>query len=244
MQAQKADLTAHLMHLTRGIVQSGPFTGMKLSERLSWGSFSDEAAKVLGFYEEELHVYMEMIIKKSPDIILNIGCAEGYYAVGLARRLPNTRILAFDIDSKAQEITRSSANENNCSKNFFVYGEIKKSEIEGYINSSENPFIMMDCEGAELELLQPSHTPSLSRSTLLVECHNFINKTIVSTIETRLSPTHKIEIIPEGARNPNKSPLLARLNSNYRWLAVNENRPECMHWICATPKKNTENLSA
>ena len=76
MQAQKADLTAHLMHLTRGIVQSGPFTGMKLSERLSWGSFSDEAAKVLGFYEEELHVYMEMIIKKSPDIILNIGCAK------------------------------------------------------------------------------------------------------------------------------------------------------------------------
>jgi hypothetical protein len=237
LQAQKADLTAYLMSQTHGIVQAGPFKGMKLSDRLSWGSFSDEAAKVLGFYEEELHAFIEQIIAESPDRILNIGCAEGYYAVGIARRLPQAKVIAFDIDPKAQEITLASATQNNCASHFSVSGEIKVSEIEGYLKGSEHPFLFMDCEGGELTLLDPLQTPSLSKTSILVECHNFLNRTIVSTLQARLSPTHNVEIIAEGERNPNKSPILARLSSNYRWLAVNENRPECMHWIWATPKK-------
>ena len=35
-------------------------------------------------------------------VVVNIGCAEGYYAVGMAGRMPDTRVDAFDIDPAAQ----------------------------------------------------------------------------------------------------------------------------------------------
>jgi len=40
--------------------------------------------KLLGFYEQPLQPYIEQVIQTGYPTIINIGCAEGYYAVGLA----------------------------------------------------------------------------------------------------------------------------------------------------------------
>jgi hypothetical protein len=43
-------------------------------------------------------------------VIINVGCAEGYCAVGMARLLPPGRIYAFDINPQAQDICASTRN--------------------------------------------------------------------------------------------------------------------------------------
>jgi hypothetical protein len=49
--------------------------------------------KFLGTYERELHRVIERAIWRRPKYVLNIGCAEGFYAVGLAIRLNDAQVL-------------------------------------------------------------------------------------------------------------------------------------------------------
>jgi len=78
--------------------------------------------------------------------------------------------------------------------------------------------------------------PALRATMLLIECHDFIDPTITQTLADRLSATHTLEGVREGARDPNASPFLQGLDSLDRWLAVCEYRPTMMHWIVARPK--------
>jgi hypothetical protein len=46
--------------------------------------------KLLGCYEAELHGVIACALNTTYDTIIDIGCAEGYYAVGLALHFPDT----------------------------------------------------------------------------------------------------------------------------------------------------------
>ena len=59
--------------------------------------------KLIGSYEEEVHPIIEEIIRRRYSIVVNIGCAEGYYAVGFALRIPDAIVYAFDVDTTAQQ---------------------------------------------------------------------------------------------------------------------------------------------
>jgi hypothetical protein len=102
---RRAELNRELLQEADALVQSGPFRGMQLSLEASW-SDGAVAPKVLGSYEAELHPALCKAIVRHPATVINIGCAEGYYAVGLALRLPNAKVIAFDNDERAQAICR------------------------------------------------------------------------------------------------------------------------------------------
>ncbi len=85
----KTDLNKWIHRKTNGVVQSGPFAGMKLSQNEVWKD-GNLGTKLLGCYEKELHGFIEDEIKRlsnRPSRIVDIGCAEGFYSVGLALRL-------------------------------------------------------------------------------------------------------------------------------------------------------------
>src|SRR5947207_8629242 len=75
------------------IIQAGPFAGMRYVAPATGRTI---LPKLLGSYETELHSIVEQVIAADHRVVINIGCAEGYYAVGLALRLPNSRVYAFD----------------------------------------------------------------------------------------------------------------------------------------------------
>src|SRR5947209_15685441 len=83
------------------VVQNGPFTGMQYVERSIGSSLMP---KLLGSYEANLQPVIEEIIRRAPATIVNVGCGEGYYAVGLARRLPHARVYAFEADPTGQAL--------------------------------------------------------------------------------------------------------------------------------------------
>jgi hypothetical protein len=75
-------------------VYSGPFKGIK------WIPEDDNNAKfdipkLLGIYERELSNCMERVCALNFSLIIDVGAAEGYYAVGLAARNPASKIVAF-----------------------------------------------------------------------------------------------------------------------------------------------------
>ena len=81
-------------------VLDGPFKGLKFVAKSTEGC---HIPKLLGSYEQPLSPYIEEIISKNYSNIINIGCAEGYYAVGLASRMKTVQILACDINIEAQK---------------------------------------------------------------------------------------------------------------------------------------------
>ena len=82
----------------QGVVAAGPFAGMSYPVQASEGG---RAPRLLGAYEASLHPVIETVIARAYRQVLDIGCAEGYYAVGLARRIPDTIVHARDSDLAA-----------------------------------------------------------------------------------------------------------------------------------------------
>jgi len=233
----RARITHRFLQEFGNIVQSGPFKGMEIPSEPSWGD-GDRLQKLLGSYESELHQWISRILARRYDTILNIGCAEGYYAVGLARSAPPmTEVFAYDINPVARRVCARAAEKNGVRDRVKVLGRCSSESLRGVLLQGGRSFAFVDCEGAELELLRPDRVPMLRDTDILVECHDFVDPSITGTLYRRLSPTHSIERVDEGPRDPNQFPFLKGLSGIERSLAVCEFRPEMMHWLLCTVKR-------
>jgi hypothetical protein len=223
-------LRCELKQVTGGIIQDGPFKGMKLPDRSSWGD-GDYVPKLLGFYEEELHGIIYESMERNYDCFVNVGCAEGYYPVGYALLSKAPMIFAFDDSLEAQKICRDCAEENGVSDRVSVGGFVDVVTLQNLLSRWRRPLLLMDCEGGEFHLMQQSLVPALETTDFIVECHNFVHPEMARIMEERFGGTHRITSISEGQRNPNRSAFLRQRNSLIRWLAVSEQRPETMEWL-------------
>lgn len=233
--AKRGDITAAVYSWARGKVQTGPFKGMRILQASSWGD-GDLCPKILGAYEAELHSCLDIWAKAPPETVINVGCAEGYYAVGLTRLFPGAVTRAFDISQTAQDICHRNAALNQVQERLIVGGLCTQETLREILTTSGRTVIVCDCEGGELELLNPAVLPDLCRCDILVECHDFVNRSISPTLLERFKVSHRIDVIPEGPRDPNRFALLRRMPSLDRWLAVCEFRPEFMTWMFMRPK--------
>lgn len=223
-------LYADIYEQTAGVVQLGPFKGIQLYPDRSWPE-SNIAAELLGTFEEELHGDIEAAIARisglEKPVVVNVGCAEGYYAVGLGRRIPHAEIYAFDIDNRSIQIAANNAKLNNVK---FVDGSIADA-----LNRAD--LVIMDCEGAELDYLDPEQCRGLLKATMIVELHPLKDQTHpIDIFSARFANTHNAKLLVEGPRDPNKFPMLWGRPSIERWLAINESRPCIMFWLVMVPR--------
>lgn len=213
-------------------VREGPFAGTELLATTSWGD-GDLGAKILGSYEAELHPALQKAAKRRPDVVINVGCAEGFYAIGLARLLPEARVFAFDINPDAQRICAEAAARNGVGDRVTVGGLCTGDDLVALTTGARHALIVMDCEGAERDLLAPEVTARLGRCDVIVECHDFMDATITPTLTAALGARHAVETVVEVARDGAQYAVLRTLNSLDRALMVNEFRPTLMHWLVA-----------
>jgi hypothetical protein len=226
----RAEITEQMAMALQSTVFSGPFAGMKIAMDAAWGD-GDVMPKLLGCYEQELHQALSRAVTRRPEIVINIGCAEGYYAVGLARALRAASIIAFDTLPLAQEICRKAAVANGVSDRLKVQGECMPKDMVGFAATPGRKLLVIDCEGAEQTLLVPEVIRGLGDSDVIVECHDFIVPGITAALSGLFASSHIVEHIDQGGRNPSAYESLRQLNELYRWLAINENRPVAMNWL-------------
>lgn len=205
-------------------VRRGPFRGMKYIPRATGSALTP---KLLGSYEAELHNIWDYVFEVGYNNIIDIGCAEGYYAVGLALSLPNVKVFAFDTDPLAQQLCRDMSRINGVTERISIAGTCTPERLESLV--LQRSLILCDCEGYELDLLPPLAS-KLETCDLLVELHDFINPMISQTLLSCFAPTHEIELVSSNERDPALFPELKIFPSLEQKLAVAEFRPETMQW--------------
>lgn len=205
-------------------VLAGPFAGLKyVSESVIGG-----LARLFGTYEAELHGVVEEVVEKGYPAIINIGSGEGYYAIGLARRLPDARVYAFDMDPAEQRQCQRMVEANGVADRVSIAGACSIDELAAL--PLRGCLLVCDCEGAEFELLQPGLVPALRAADILVELHDWLVPGTTAAIVERFRDTHDIRLIDTQPRDPDAYPQLRGLNPAERRLVVDERRPPWMQW--------------
>jgi hypothetical protein len=214
-------------------VRDGPFAGLRYVKRaVSAPELADcLPAKLLGSYEQELHPAIERMLGSRFETIVNVGAAEGYYAVGLALRAPDARVYAFETDTGRRELCKELARVNGVAERIDIGGECDPgwpAALEG------DCLLVMDCEGCEARLLGEDQAAALSGSALIVELHDFIDPR-ASGVADILRPTHEVELVDARPRHCGLYPELEFLGWKNRELAVSEVRSHPTRWLVATP---------
>ncbi len=217
-------------------VLNGPFIGMKYPSMASAGSAM--FPKLLGSYEKEIQTLIEEICNKSYTEILDIGCAEGYYAVGFGLRIKQSKIIAYDIDPTARELCSQMALLNKISK-IEIKSKCGVEELKNF-NFSGPGLVISDCEGYEFDLFNEETAQNLKKCDLLIEAHDNININISTKLCEVFSRTHHIKIIPsiddiEKAKTY-YFPQTAEFDLETKRILYSEGRPTIMEWIFFTPK--------
>lgn len=218
-------------------VASGPFRGMRYVDQSVGSVFYP---KLLGCYEKELHPAVESVIAAAPERVIDIGAAEGYYAVGLALRLPATPVIAYEQDSVGRELLWSMAQMNGVADRITIRGRCTPAALAADLAEPVRTAVVCDVEGGEAELLDPAAVPGLARATFLVELHEFSRPGVAELTMKRLQATHRTHRIWQEPRSvadyPASIPLTRWLPAAYGSYHVQEFRPERMSWLHAEPK--------
>jgi hypothetical protein len=181
--------------------------------------------RLLGSFERELHDSINEVVNRVWSNIINIGCADGYYAIGLARRLPTAHVYAVDSDPSFRSLCSKMAELNGVRGRVSVTDAVGTDELNGLLPENSPPsFVLCDCEGCELDLLDPQVAPRLRTAWLLVELHDFVNPTIGQTLLDRFEGTHEITRIPSSERDCHQYEELAALSDDDAALALTESR--------------------
>jgi hypothetical protein len=220
---------------TNNTIISGPFAGTHYT---STAIGSGLYPKLLGTYELELNDIIEELIKSAPDVVINIGAAEGYYAVGLALRLPSSEVIAFETSTEGQNLIARLSDLNGVSERVIVKGTANIDNLTALLArfATKKCALIVDIEGEEINLLSPSIASSLNRSLVLVESHDGRNTgPIGDTLVERFKETHEIARIWSRPRTisdlPFKFPLLNGVLRN----RLDEGRSKGLCWLYMKP---------
>jgi len=207
-------------------IRYGPFAGIKYIKN-SFGSVL--LPKIIGSYEEPIQEWINQAITRKYRKIIDLGSAEGYYAIGMAKSLPRSTILASDIDSKARHLCRDLAKKNNCN-NVKIRGKVNHQELNKEIIKDET-IIICDIEGDELELLKPNKVKKLTYCDIICELHDdLMLNNITEEIIKRFYKTHSIEIVVDRPREKNRYKILNSLPLDVASFILDERRTGISRW--------------
>lgn len=220
------------------VVKNGPFKGMKYPAFESHGSTT--FPKIIGSYECELHPLLEQICTKKYATILDIGSAEGYYAIGLALRFKDVPVYAFDVNEIANQACREMAALNGVAEQVKIESWCSPETLANFDFKGKG-LIICDCEGFEKKLFNEQNLQNLVNCDLLIETHDFTDIYISDYLKDLFSKTHHISTIYSlddiiKARNYD-FPEINSLDLEKKKEVLAEQRPAIMEWIYLETKQ-------
>jgi SAM-dependent methyltransferase len=219
-------------------VPSGPFAGMIFPDLKDRGG--GWLPRLLGTYESELSDAVERVIASEPERVIDIGCAEGYYAVGFALRLPRTYVDAYDIVEAERLLCDAMARANGVEERVLL-----KQRCDEQILLRTDPMkhclVLADCEGAERDLITTNVAHHLRKSWFLIECHDLVIPGMTDLMLSRLAQTHKCTVIQstsdtQKARSSRANAIADQECLSVREFIYGEGRNCLMNWIVASPQ--------
>jgi hypothetical protein len=218
--------TREMVEVCGATVLDGPFKGMKYPKASLLGR--NGIPILFGTYELELHPVIEQVATKSYEFIVDIGSAEGYYAVGLALRT-NNLVHAFDCEPRERHYVRQMAEMNGVGELVRTRSWCDAITLARLVHLSRC-LVISDCEGFEIKLFDEAAISALRNSDVIIELHeNVSGISVQETLERRFQSSHDMQVVNFDSSNrssvvPNRWERLAR-----------EIRPEGQRWLFLTP---------
>lgn len=220
-------LEQHLVKHCGTVIGHGPFAGMDYPVKSAEGA---RLPRLLGIYESTLAPILETIIDRSPALVIDIGAAEGYYAVGMARRLPLATIWARDANAAALALCTTLAQANGVGERVQTGGPLSHGDLD--ICAQQRSAIICDIEGAEDDLLDPVAAPGLRHADILVECHPMARpEGLIDRICDRFATSHTITQIDRGLDGATLPPVMDDWSDMDRLLVLWEWRAGPTPWL-------------
>jgi hypothetical protein len=199
--------------------------------------------KLLGIYEREISRFVESLVSYRPEKVIDIGAAEGYYAVGFAMRILGSEVIAFEAEATGQRLIEELAGRNGVAERINIRGYCDVDSLSEALDGTGRLAIVCDAEGAELQLLDPAAVPGLTSTAILVELHPRRAPGVKEIIRRRFEATHRIESAKQEPRTALDFPFrefpVSFFPSAYVENAVSEFRQpweDLMEWFWMVPK--------
>jgi hypothetical protein len=212
-------------------VRRGPFEGLRFPRNKLTPSL---APKLIGSYEREIAEVIEELCSEEWSAIVDIGCAEGYYAVGLALRIPGAIVHAYDADPNMMRSCRETAELNGVESRIRI-GSFLTSEALKKLDLGHRALIISDCEGHEYSIFTAEIIGNLKRHDVLIELHDGTRGALTSNLIRKFSLSHIPQIIRsiDDWRKPllYEYPELAGVDVASRMKILAEARGDQMEWL-------------
>jgi hypothetical protein len=227
-----ARATQRLWEASGGRVMGGPFAGLVYLPT----HYSQLGPKLLGSYESELHGIIPALTRPGTRHLVNVGAGEGYYACGLLRAAPQMRVTAYESSEEARRLMQEMARRNRLLPRLVIRGACDTRSLAEILSTDPGSPVLMDVEGAEVELLDPGTIPDLRSVPVLVETHDHLHRGLTALLIERFGPSHHIERIPAVEAHRRALPVIPGFSRQEIILAAFERSAEDQEWLWMVPR--------
>ena len=221
------DLNQRLIAECGSQVLDGPFKGLTFSPL----SRSEHIGPyLLGTYEAELHDTWRRLLSRDYSEFVDVGANFGYYAVGLARRFPNRKVVAFDVDWWARKAAAEMSAANGTS-NLSIQAWCDPSWLT--VHLKERSLIISDCEGYEGALFCGQVVPALATCTFVIELHEAFVPGVTQRCLDTFARTHLAQVVETRTETALKVRPPSFTDDEIRRVSAEARGPQ--QWLVLTP---------
>jgi hypothetical protein len=225
--------------LSDGQFKGGIFKGMRYVNESICGSI---LPKYLGLYEIELVPVFEQLFTLNLGKIIDVGAAEGYYAVGLALRFPGSPVIAYEATEEGRELLQQVIAGNGVARQVQMRGHCDAPMLKAETDACDpnvQHLLVMDVEGAEEDLLRLHAPEDLGNFHIVIELHDWVDPGMGDRLRDKFAPTHTSSIIDARRREFADMTLpltfLKRLCLSPSLLSFSHERRLPMRWVVFHP---------
>jgi precorrin-6B methylase 2 len=211
-------------------VRQGPFQGMTYpTDRLA--DVDAPAAKLLGTYEREIYPPLVDALNRGLETFIDVGCADGYYAVGMTCAGPRVTTHAFDLSQSARDLCLEVARVNGLASRVHIRRRFSRASLDRI--DATDALLLCDIEGAESRLFDAALVERLRLTTVLIEVHEETNPALSAHLAAAFAPSHSIERIEQEPR---------KVVGGLPPVATAEFRPHGQHWLLCRPLADADSF--
>tara|TARA_B110000003_G_C16511587_1_gene481444 strand:- start:2 stop:880 length:879 start_codon:yes stop_codon:yes gene_type:complete len=219
-------------------VAYGNFKGMKLNKDIYWAK-NDLITHILGVYEKHVLEKLTEFSKRGNFPFIDIGAADGYFAVGMAFSKIFKKVYAFEINESGRVSLDKNAENNQCKDKIVINDEANFNSIKKIVDENNGAVILFDIEGSEFDLLDQKLLESLTNCYIVCELHPLLVNSGYDKQQALINNSKaffNVSIIQRDSYCPNKFSELNEFTDDERLLAFGEGRENNMNWLILEPK--------
>lgn len=225
-------LGKRLVSSSDSTVRGGAFAGLVYPPN-GFADVDAPVAKLVGCYEQEIAYVFADALRDGVEVFVDVGCADGYYAVGMAMRSPRLATYAYDLSRSALRKCASVAELNDVTDRVRLAGRCNPEALAGL--PLEGALLLCDIEGGEADFFDERTVGLLRHTRVVVEAHDGGGRELGSAVALAFGDTHECRALRPQRREPD-DPRLASWTPSDLDAALSEGRRPGDHWLDLVPR--------